>query len=97
MVAGVTVIVIGAFVFAHTGARGDALCSDAGFPPPGALSWWPPGARCTGGEPAVQSVRFDPAFLLAAPAAFFLLAVVDLGVAAMLRRRRKGSGSDLSD
>jgi hypothetical protein len=62
-----TVLVVALFVFMHSGARAESLCADAGFSPPAGLSWWPPGARCSGGEPGFASVRFDPACLLAVP------------------------------
>jgi len=84
-----TVLVVAVFVFMHSGARAESLCADAGFSPPAGLSWWPPGARCSGGEPGYESVRFDPSFLLAVPVVYFALA--GLGIALDRRRVRAGA------
>ena len=49
-------IAVGAFVWLHSGARGDATCERALFVPSDGFSAWPPGARCTYGLPAMTDV-----------------------------------------
>jgi hypothetical protein len=76
----VVLAVAAAFAFMHTGARGRALCRDNGFSGTASLSLWPPGARCSGGEPEISRVELDPSFALALPA----VALLVFGGAALL-------------
>ncbi len=62
-----------AFVYMHSGPRAENLCAGKGFSGTGAFSLWPPGARCTGGEPAIEQVAFDPIFILPAVAILLLI------------------------
>lgn len=78
-------VVVGAFVFWHTGGRGGALCERVRFVPGSDLSWWPPGARCTWGEPASSGVFLNPWFF----ATVFVIAVL---LVALSLRGSSGSG-----
>ena len=49
-----------AFVFLHTGARADGVCRRERFVPADGLSLWPPGARCSFGEPQTTDVLVNP-------------------------------------
>jgi hypothetical protein len=73
------------FVFLHTGARADGLCVREGAAVPDGLSWWPPGVRCSGGEPAHSKTELDPVVLLAVPG----LAVLLFGGAALVGAPRR--------
>jgi hypothetical protein len=53
-------VVAAAFVFLHTGARADGVCERERFVPADGLSLWPPGARCSFGEPQATDVLFNP-------------------------------------
>jgi hypothetical protein len=44
-------IAVGAFVWLHSGAIGNATCQGSRFVSSSGLSAWPPGARCAYGEP----------------------------------------------
>ena len=57
------VVVVGTFVFWHSGARAAALCERERFVSSGSLSLWPPGARCTFGEPAWHDTLLNPWFV----------------------------------
>ena len=72
------------FVFMHTGARARAFCEHDGFSGTGALSLWPPGARCNGGEPTMDTIAIDPGFFLIALA----LAMLLFGAAALAHPRK---------
>ena len=72
----VPVLLVAAFVFFHSGARAGALCERERFVNWGEWSWWPPGARCTYGEPLIHEVLFNPLFVLAAVAVLFVAAIV---------------------
>jgi hypothetical protein len=65
----VVVVVVATFVFWHSGGRAAALCERELFVSSGSLSLWPPGARCTYGEPAVHDTVLNPWFV----AAFFVV------------------------
>jgi hypothetical protein len=67
------------FVFAHTGSRAAELCARGGSAVPDGLSLWPPGARCSGGEPLHTSTRFNEIIVLAVPA----IAMMVFGAAAI--------------
>ena len=54
------------FVLLHSGARAEDLCERERFVRVGSLSIWPPGARCSFGEPAVEETLVNPWFELAA-------------------------------
>jgi hypothetical protein len=47
-----TLLLAGAFLFLHTGARADGVCMRERFVQADGVSLWPPGTRCTYGEPA---------------------------------------------
>jgi hypothetical protein len=51
-----TLLLVGAFLFLHTGARADGVCMRELFVPAGGVSLWPPGTSCTYGEPARTDV-----------------------------------------
>jgi hypothetical protein len=63
----VVVAALVVFVFAHTGSRAAELCARDGSAVPDGLSLWPPGARCSGGEPVHTSTRFNEIVVLAVP------------------------------
>jgi hypothetical protein len=63
-----------AFVYMHSGARAENLCAGKGFSGTGTFSLWPPGARCTGGEPQIEQIAFDPVFILPAVVILMLAA-----------------------
>ena len=63
------------FVFWHSGARAGALCERERFVSSGSLSLWPPGARCTFGEPALHDTLLNP---------WFLATVIAVGAIAVL-------------
>jgi hypothetical protein len=72
----------------HSGARAAGLCLRERFVGDGALSFWPPGARCTFGEPAIQDTVIDPRLVTAA-----LSTLLILGTAAIATGPRK-DGAD---
>jgi hypothetical protein len=49
-------VAVAAFVWLHSGAPGDATCERARFVPSSGFSAWPPGARCSYGEPVRTDV-----------------------------------------
>jgi hypothetical protein len=55
-------LTVGAFVFWHSGGRADALCMRERFVSWAEFSLWPPGARCTFGEPAMHDTFVNPLF-----------------------------------
>ena len=67
------------FALMHSGSRAMTLCQGEAFSGSGSLSLWPPGARCVGGEPAIEKTVLDPAFFLAA----ITLTLVLFGAAAL--------------
>ena len=67
----------GAFWFLHTGQRADGVCMSEAFVPADGISVWPPGARCTYGEPARTDVLVNWWFVVV------LGAVLVGGVAAL--------------
>ncbi|RKQ84836.1 hypothetical protein C8N24_6466 [Solirubrobacter pauli] len=85
------VCVLATFLFLHTGSRAAELCARDGAAVPDGLSWWPPGARCAGGEPVRATTRFDPVAGLAVPG----IALLAFGAAALVEspRRRRPTGS----
>ena len=77
-----------AFVLLHTGGPGDATCLRSRFVNANGFSSWPPGVRCTYGEPARTDVLVN---------GWFAGVVVLLGVAfavarALLRDWSSGPG-----
>jgi hypothetical protein len=50
----------GAFLFLHTGERADGVCKRERFVSADGVSLWPPGARCTFGEPLRTDVLVNP-------------------------------------
>jgi hypothetical protein len=82
-------LVLGAFVFAHTGSRAAALCAREGSAVPGSISLWPPGVKCSGGLPVVVRTELDlAALILAVPAAALL---VFGGSAVLMSARRRSA------
>ena len=70
----VAALVVGAFVFTHSGARATEVCGDHGLARASASSsLFPPGARCIGGTDSPDIVKFDATFLLVVPAAYLLI------------------------
>ena len=55
-----------AFVVLHSGARAEDLCERERFVRAGSLSLWPPGARCSFGEPAIEETLVNSWFVLGA-------------------------------
>jgi hypothetical protein len=51
---------VGAFVFLHTSERADGVCMRERFVWADGVSLWPPGTRCTFGEPARTDVLVNP-------------------------------------
>ena len=51
-----SLVAVAAFVWLHSGAPGDAACERSRFVSSSGFSAWPPGARCTYGEPARTDV-----------------------------------------
>lgn len=70
-----------AFVFLHTGARADDVCERGRFVPADGLSLWPPGARCSFGEPATTDVLVNEWLAL-------VVVAIVAGMAATYGRRR---------
>ena len=68
-------LLAGAFAFLHSGARAAALCERERFVHSGELSLWPPGARCSYGEPEIQDILINPWFGMAIIAVALLLLV----------------------
>jgi hypothetical protein len=56
IVAACSFAAVGAFVWLHTGAFGDASCQRSRFVDSSGFSAWPPGARCRYGEPVRTDV-----------------------------------------
>ena len=79
--AAIVVVLVAAFAYMHSGARAENLCAAKGFSGTGSLSLWPPGARCTGGEPEIEEIVFDPVFILPA------VAILLLGAGALALRQ----------
>ena len=79
------VVTAGAFVFLHTGSRASALCERDGAAVADGLSAWPPGARCSGGEPVRIASEFDATVLLVVPS----VALLAFGGAAIARPGRQ--------
>ena len=73
------------FALMHSGSRATTLCEGEGFSGTGSFSWWPPGARCVGGQPAIEKTVLDPAFFLAAGA----LTLILFGAAALASPARR--------
>jgi hypothetical protein len=73
------------FALMHSGSRATTLCEGEGFSGTGSLSWWPPGARCVGGEPAIEKTVLDPACFFAAGT----LTLILLGAAAIALPARR--------
>jgi hypothetical protein len=68
-------VAVGAFVWLHTGAPGDAACERSTFVESDGLSAWPPGARCSYGEPARTDVVVNGWFAAVAGGLAVALAV----------------------
>jgi hypothetical protein len=71
----VPVLLAATFVFFHSGARAGSLCERERFVNWGEWSWWPPGARCTYGEPLMHEVLFNPWFLFGAMGVLLFAAI----------------------
>lgn len=82
------VLVFAGFIIAHTGSRATRLCQEEGFSGGGSLSLLPPGTKCTGGEPPMSHVEFDPIFLLITLVLYFVVSVIALLVRSLLAARR---------
>lgn len=53
-------LLAGAFLFLHTGERAEGVCKRERFVPADGVSLWPPGARCTFGDPSRTDVLVNP-------------------------------------
>ena len=71
-------LLAGAFAFLHSGARAAGVCERERFVSSGELSLWPPGARCSYGEPQIQDVLLNPWFGMAVIAVLLLAVIVSL-------------------
>lgn len=80
--------VLGTFLFLHTGSRAAELCARDGAAVPDGLSWWPPGARCAGGEPVATTTKLDPLVGLVVPG-IALLAFGGAALSGSRGRRRE--------
>jgi hypothetical protein len=81
-------LLIAAFVWLHTGALGDSTCERARFVPSSSgFSVWPPGVRCTYGEPARTDVVVNGWF-----AVVLGVVLVVFAVAGAISPRRARSG-----
>jgi hypothetical protein len=70
--------VVALFAFMHSGARAGSICAEHGLASAvPAFSWWPPGARCIGGTDEGDVVELNPAFLIALPALYFAVFLLD--------------------
>jgi hypothetical protein len=65
-------VIVGAFLFLHSGPRAAAVCERARFVDSGSLSVWPPGADCTYGEPATTDTLINDWFWLVTVAVLML-------------------------
>jgi hypothetical protein len=77
------VVAAGAFVVLLTRARADDVCERERFVPADGLSLWPPGVRCSFGEPQQTDVFLNPWWL------GFVLLVTGATMAATLDPRRR--------
>ena len=73
----------GLFVHFHSGDNAAETCYVGGSSLPEGKSLWPPGVRCSGGEPVFEVVRVNWAFEALAP-----MVIVALIVACTLAVRR---------
>ena len=64
-------VAVGAFVWLHSGVPGDATCERSRFVRSSGFSVWPPGARCSYGEPVRTDIIVS---------GWFAAVVVALGV-----------------
>ena len=78
-----------AFLVLHTGARGDRLCEREVFVRGGELSLWPPGTRCTYGEPAQTGVELHPIFVTV----LLVVAVAAVVLVPRMRRPRRAEAA----
>jgi hypothetical protein len=78
-------IVGGMFVLGHSGDSAAATCEVLGAALPDGISLWPPGVRCTGGEPAIEVVRLNGAFVVLTSVVIALLGVAGVFAARRIR------------
>jgi hypothetical protein len=76
------VLIVASFAFWHSGARADGLCERERFVGSGALSAWPPGARCTYGEPATSDTLLNPWFF----GTLLLVLLLAMGLGELMER-----------
>ena len=76
------------FAAMHGGPGGEAFCVTG----TGGLSWWPPGAECSGATDAPEDVRLDPAYpVVLLVFVWPLTGWLCFGLGRLVRRRRAGS------
>jgi hypothetical protein len=80
-------VTAGAFAFLHTGSRASALCARGAAVADG-FSVWPPGVRCSGGEPVQTKITFDATVLFVIPS----VALLAFGGAAIARPAQRKPG-----
>jgi hypothetical protein len=68
-------IAVGAFVWLHSGAPGDVTCERSRFVRSSGFSAWPPGARCSYGEPVRSDVVVNGWFAAVVGVLVFMFAV----------------------
>jgi hypothetical protein len=87
---------VGSFAFWHSGARANSLCEHERFVSAGPMSIWPPGTRCTFGEPATTDTLLNPWFvwtlLVVLVVAFALGELLERAMAARAARRSRLAG-----
>jgi hypothetical protein len=68
MIAVCVLLIGGAFLFLHTGGPAEDVCMSERFAGSDGVSLWPPGTRCSYGEPARTDVVVNWWFVLASAA-----------------------------
>jgi hypothetical protein len=67
---------LGAFVWLHSGAPGDATCERSRFVRSTGLPAWPPGTRCSYGEPVRTDIIVTGWFAAVVVVVGFMFAIV---------------------
>jgi hypothetical protein len=85
------VVLVALFLAMHSGARGEAVCTEHGLASAGsAPSLIPPGAGCVGGAATGDVVKFDGSFLIVTPSIYLVLGLLELLASGVRRRRFAG-------
>jgi hypothetical protein len=73
-------VAVGAFAWLHTGAPGDAACERSRFVGSDGFSAWPPGARCSYGEPVRTDVIVNEWFVAVVGVLLMVFVVASVGL-----------------